>query len=139
MKLLTRDGSQKDALDTLELEAFQAELAKTVEPAVGVDLEPDADVEALAKTLLQAPIIRLNFPKFRDGRAFSQARLLRARLGFKGLLVAHGPVTPDQAQFLWRTGFDAVTLPAESKIAAWQAASKRFEMFHQPAVGDHEA
>jgi uncharacterized protein (DUF934 family) len=73
-------------------------------------------------------------PKFKDGRAYSQARLLRERHGFRGELRATGDVLRDQFQFLLRAGFDAfeVKKPADAKVFAQAAA--RFSVFYQPSA-----
>lgn len=102
----------------------------------GVHLEPDEDVEALASLLAEAPLIALTFPKLRDGRAFSQARLLRGRLRYRGPLIARGPVLPDQLVFLARCGFDLVEVGPEADPSVWQAAAKRHRHHLQPAFGD---
>ena len=53
------------------------------------------------------------FPSFRDGRGYSQAYLLRTRLGWRGELRAVGDVLRDQLYFLHHCGFDAFLLRAE--------------------------
>ncbi|MCB2007732.1 MAG: DUF934 domain-containing protein, partial [Rhodoferax sp.] len=72
----------------------QQELGSNV-PAAGVlQLPNDADLQGL--DLAGVTRIELNFPKFSDGRAFSQAVTLRRRLGFTGELRAIGDVLVDQ-------------------------------------------
>ena len=61
--------------------------------------------------------IDLNFPKFSDGRAFSQAFLLRRRLGFKGEIRATGDVLADQLAQMERNGFDVAVLRADQDMA----------------------
>ncbi|MDB5886747.1 MAG: hypothetical protein JWR74_2918 [Polaromonas sp.] len=60
--------------------------------------------------------IDLNFPKFSDGRAFSQAFLLRRRLGFKGEIRATGDVLVDQLAQMERSGFDVAVLRADQRM-----------------------
>ena len=60
--------------------------------------------------------IDLNFPKFSDGRAFSQAFLLRRRLGFKGEIRATGDVLVDQLAQMERSGFDVAVLRADQSL-----------------------
>jgi len=60
--------------------------------------------------------IELNFPKFSDGRAFSQAFLLRRRLGFKGEIRATGDVLVDQLAQMERSGFDVAVLRADQDM-----------------------
>lgn len=83
--------------------------------AVGVMLPNDADVEDLAADLPRLALVALHFPKWVDGRAYSQARLLRARYGFKGEVRATGEVLVDMVPLLQRTGFDAAQLRADQK------------------------
>ena len=54
--------------------------------------------------------IELNFPKFTDGRAFSQAFLLSRRLNFQGEIVATGDVLIDQLAQMQRSGFTCAVL-----------------------------
>nr|WP_207160753.1 DUF934 domain-containing protein [Rhodoferax fermentans] len=75
--------------------------------------------------------IDLHFPKFTDGRAYSQAFLLRRRLGFKGELRATGDVLVDQLQLMQRSGFDAAVLRADQSLAAAERALALFADFYQ--------
>ncbi len=85
-------------------------------------LDNTADVLALADTLRDQPALVLQFPKWTDGRAYSQAVLLRSRVQFKGPLVATGEVLADMLPLLRRCGFDAVQLVAgQSEEAARRA------------------
>lgn len=61
--------------------------------------------------------IELNFPKFSDGRAFSQAFLLSRRLHFKGDIRATGDVTADQLAQMQRSGFTSAVLRADQDLA----------------------
>lgn len=83
--------------------------------AVGVRLDNAADVEALADDVSRLRLVALDFPKWTDGRAYSQARLLRSRLGYVGELRATGEVLADMLPLLERTGFDAVVLRADQR------------------------
>jgi uncharacterized protein (DUF934 family) len=80
---------------------------------VDVVLGQDADVETLVDELPRLSSIALVFPKWTDGRAYSQARLLRARYRFAGEIRATGEVLADMVPLLARTGFDAVALRAD--------------------------
>jgi uncharacterized protein (DUF934 family) len=75
--------------------------------------------------------IDLNFPKFTDGRAFSQAFLLRRRLGFKGEIRATGDVLIDQLLQMQRSGFDAAVLREDQNLAFAQRQFERYQMFYQ--------
>ena len=74
-------------------------------------------------------------PTFRDGRAYSQARILRERHGFRGELRATGQVLCDQLLFLQRAGFDAFEVTKEGDAAAFAEAVRRYSVFYQP-TGD---
>ncbi len=76
-------------------------------------LANDVDVESIAAELDNYQSIALVFPKWTDGRAYSQARLLRARYRFRGEIRATGEVLADMMPLLARTGFDAVALRAD--------------------------
>lgn len=77
------------------------------EGAVGVAVEAGADAQAHLPDLADRPLVALAFEKFGDGRAFSYARLLRDRYGFKGELRATGDVLIDEIPLMLRCGFDA--------------------------------
>jgi uncharacterized protein (DUF934 family) len=75
--------------------------------------------------------IDLHFPKFTDGRAFSQAFLLRRRLGYTGEIRATGDVLVDQLVQMARTGFDSAVLRADQNLAHAQAQFSRYASFYQ--------
>ena len=75
------------------------------------------DVNPLETSLDGVKRIDLHFPKFTDGRAFSQAFLLRRRLGFKGEIRATGDVLVDQLAQMERSGFDVAVLRADQDMA----------------------
>ena len=75
--------------------------------------------------------IDLNFPKFTDGRAYSQAFLLRRRLGFTGEIRATGDVLIDQLVQMERTGFTSAVLRADQDIAFAKRQFERFASFYQ--------
>jgi uncharacterized protein (DUF934 family) len=77
---------------------------------VGLTLANTAEVEELADDLSRIDLVALQFPKWIDGRAYSQARVLRARLRYAGEVRATGDVVVDMLPLLQRTGFDAVQL-----------------------------
>jgi uncharacterized protein (DUF934 family) len=78
-------------------------------------------------------LVALVFPTFKDGRAYSQARQLRERHGFRGELRATGDVLRDQFLFLVRAGFDAFEVKKDADAAAFAAAIARYSVFYQPA------
>jgi uncharacterized protein (DUF934 family) len=109
------------------------ELAERDAP-VGVIWPNDRRVAELAPFVDRLALIALIFPKFKDGRAYSQARLLRERYGFRGELRAAGEVLRDQFQFLLRSGFDALEVKKPADAAAFAQAAARFSVFYQPSA-----
>ena len=75
--------------------------------------------------------IDLHFPKFTDGRAYSQAFLLRRRLGFQGELRATGDVLIDQLVQMQRSGFDSAVLRDDQDAAHAKRQFERFAAFYQ--------
>lgn len=104
-------------LPTMKLIAAQAvsTLASDLKDAKIVVLANDLDPRALDLTGVER--IELNFPKFSDGRAFSQAFLLSRRLHFKGDVRATGDVTADQLAQMQRSGFTSAVLRADQDLA----------------------
>jgi uncharacterized protein (DUF934 family) len=101
----------------------------------GVVWPNNRDLDDLVPYLDRLAMVALVFPSFRDGRAYSQARLLRERHGFKGELRATGQVLRDQFVFMLRAGFDAFEVKKESDAEAFTNTAKRYSVFYQP-TGD---
>jgi uncharacterized protein (DUF934 family) len=99
----------------------------------GVIWPNDRRVAELAPYLDWIALVALVFPTFKDGRAYSQARQLRERHGFRGELRATGDVLRDQFLFLVRAGFDAFEVKKDADAAAFAAAITRYSVFYQPA------
>ncbi len=101
---------------------------------VGVMWPNDRRIAELEPWLPGLAMIGLVFPTFRDGRAYSQARLLRERFGFRGELRATGQILRDQFVFLARAGFDAfeVKKPEDAKVFA--SVLERYSVYYQPAA-----
>ena len=97
----------------------------------GVLLSNTDDVRRLAGDLPRLALVVLDFPKWTDGRAYSQARLLRARLRFAGELRATGRVLVDMLPLLQRTGFDAALLGADQDTEAARRALSFFAGHYQ--------
>jgi uncharacterized protein (DUF934 family) len=102
---------------------------------LGLKLRSDQSPEQVAADVHFFALIALEFPKFRDGRAYSYARLLRERYGFKGELRAVGEVLLEQLFFMLRTGFDAFDIRAADPLAAYRTAVADFSVWYQP-TGD---
>ena len=96
-----------------------------------LQLPNDADPLAIEVCLDDVERIDLDFPKFTDGRAYSQAFLLRRRLGFKGDIRATGDVLIDQLVQMQRTGFSSAVLREGVDASAAQRQFDRFAAFYQ--------
>ena len=101
----------------------------------GVIWPNNRDLDDLVPYLDRLAVVALVFPTFRDGRAYSQARLLRERHGFKGELRATGQVLRDQFLFMLRAGFDAFEVKKDADAEAFTNTAKRYSVFYQP-TGD---
>ena len=113
-----------------DVDAFARRAAPT-----GVIWPNDRRIAELAPHLERLAAVALVFPIFRDGRAFSQARLIRERYGFRGQLRATGQVLRDQFVFMLRAGFDAFEVKKQSDAEAFAQTAKRYSVFYQP-TGD---
>ncbi len=96
-----------------------------------LQLPNDADPLAIEVCLDDVERIDLDFPKFTDGRAYSQAYLLRRRLGFKGDIRATGDVLIDQLVQMQRMGFSSAVLKEGVDASAAQRQFDRFAAFYQ--------
>lgn len=83
---------------------------------LGVWLASDERPEELKDDLQAFTVIAVDFPKFSDGRGYSTAYNLRARLGYEGELRAIGDVLRDQLFYMQRVGFDAFAVRADRDI-----------------------
>ena len=89
------------------------------------------DADPRESNLAGVHTVVLDFPAFTDGRAFSQAFLLRRRLGFTGDIRASGEVLIDQLQQMQRSGFSQAELRADQDLAAGQRQLARYAGFYQ--------
>jgi uncharacterized protein (DUF934 family) len=101
--------------------------------ATAVRLEPDDDARALIPYLDRLALIEIAFPKFRDGRGYSSARILR-EAGYSGELRAQGDVLVDQIAFMKRCGFDSFSPEASLNQADVEAALSRYDNVYQGAA-----
>jgi uncharacterized protein (DUF934 family) len=100
-------------------------------PSTALLLENDADVLAQADEIRRHAVVVLQFPKWTDGRAYSQAVLLRARLRYTGEIRATGDVLADMLPLLRRCGFDAVQMRADQQLETAQRALGYFDNHYQ--------
>jgi uncharacterized protein (DUF934 family) len=101
--------------------------------ATAVRLESDEDARKLIPHLGQLALIEIAFPKFRDGRGYSAARILR-EAGYTGELRAAGDVLVDQIPFMRRCGFDSFAPEADIDTDALGRALARYEHVYQKAA-----
>ena len=102
---------------------------------VGVIWPNNRDLDGLVPYLDRLAVVALVFPTFRDGRAYSQARLLRERHGYDGELRATGQILRDQFVFMSRAGFDTFEVKKDADADAFAETMKRYSVFYQP-TGD---
>ena len=119
-------------LDLTQWRSLRADWPKDF--PVGLKLSNDADVEDIVADLPRFALIALHFPKWVDGRAYSQAHLLRARYRFAGEVRATGDVVVDMLPLLQRSGFDAVALRGDQSIDIAKRALGFFPAYYQGDV-----
>ena len=100
---------------------------------VGLVLPNDVPVAQIAADLPRLALVVLDFPKWTDGRAYSQAHLLRARHQFTGEVRASGEVLVDMLPLLQRNGVDAVVLRSDQSV---DAARRALVLAPAPYQGD---
>lgn len=101
---------------------------------VGVWLRSEEEPDELAADVDVLALIALEFPAFKDGRAYSSARVLRERYGFSGELRAVGDVLLEHLLFMHRCGFDAFEIDSEEPERDWQTAVADFDTWYQPTA-----
>ena len=104
--------------------------------AVGVRLDNDAEVKEIATDLPRLSLVALNFPKWVDGRAYSQAHTLRTRYRYTGEVRAMGEVLVDMVLLLKRNGFDTAVLRADQSLDAAYRALTFFPGHYQGDAAD---
>lgn len=122
----------------VSLARWQAEQSRLAErtDSVAVQLPNTVDVQTLAADVLARPMLVLSFPGFADGRAYSQAHLLRERLGYTGVLRATGAaVVADQLLGMRRCGITEFQLRDDQLLATCTPLlAKTIELAYQPAL-----
>lgn len=121
----------------LSLARFEAEgdtLLSSNSRRVGVRVESDQEIEVLAYDLPRIAVVALAFPKFRDGRAYTSARLLRERFNYDGQIRAVGDVLQEQVGFMARCGFDAFEPSDGATPEVLTKAMGRFRHVYQRAA-----
>ncbi|KRC82404.1 DUF934 domain-containing protein [Sphingomonas sp. Root241] len=101
--------------------------------ATAVRIEAGEDARALIPYLDRLALVEIDFPRFRDGRGYSSARILR-EAGYKGEIRASGDVLVDQMLFMRRCGFDSFAPYAPIDEAVLAGALNRFDYVYQHAA-----
>ena len=101
---------------------------------LGVRLKAADLVDQIAGDLDRLAVVVLEFPKFNDGRALSQARLLRERYGYRGEIRATGKVVRDLLLFMHRCGFDAFATDDHVTAEIVRKSLATFSLSYQPAA-----
>jgi uncharacterized protein (DUF934 family) len=102
---------------------------------VGVAFPNTVDANELGPYLSRLSLVTLEFPSFTDGRGFSQARVLRHQLGFRGEIRATGNPKADQGAFLIRCGVDAFEVRGTQPLETWQKAIRSVTRVYQRSYG----
>ena len=101
--------------------------------AASVRIEAGDDVRRLGPVLERVRLVEVDFPKFRDGRGFSTARILR-EAGYTGEIKATGDVLVDLVWFMRRCGFDSFAPDKPFDPADAEVALSRWEHVYVPAA-----
>jgi uncharacterized protein (DUF934 family) len=123
-------GTVDALISFARLERDRAEIAAH-NGRIGVRIGNDADVRALAPYLDRLSLVALEFPAFTDGRAYSQARIIRRQLGFAGEIRATGDVLADQAEMMVRCGFDSFEAKDGQSLEVWRRAAHALTLSYQ--------
>jgi len=125
-----------DGAVIVSLKRWQAEreMSMSRNAPLGVRLASDQSPQALGPDVHHFAVVELEFPKFKDGRGYSWARLLRRRLGYNGEIRAVGDVLRDQWLFMSRCGVDAFEVAPGTRIEDFRAALAEQTVFYQHAA-----
>ena len=130
------DAALPDGAVIVSLARFQKDrdalLARNT--PVGIRLQASENPESLGADVHHFSLIALEFPKFRDGRAFSWARMLRTRLVFTGEIRAVGDFLYDQVNYQHRIGFDAWEVSDTFTIEMFHRALTEMTNVYQPST-----
>jgi uncharacterized protein (DUF934 family) len=131
------DALPADGAVIVDLARFQSDRDSLLKRGslLGVRLTSDRCPSEIADDLGALDLVALEFPAFTDGRAYSSARILRERFGFRGEVRAVGDVGLEQLHFMQRAGFDAFEMSSEDPERDWQTAQSDMEVWYQP-TGD---
>lgn len=118
----------------VSLEQWRAQRDELKGRDLGIRLSSEQAPELVAEDLSQFAVIALEFPVFRDGRAYSYARMLRETYNYDGEIRAVGEVLLEQLHFMIRVGFDAFEIRDADPEAAFRTAAQEFSAWYQPGA-----
>ncbi len=119
------------------LKVWQAQRDKLQQRAdLGVWLASAERAEELQNDLAMFSVIAVDFPRFADGRGYSIAHHVRARLGYRGELRAIGDVLRDQLFYMQRVGFDTFAPRADKDIHEALKGLSDFSLTYQASVDE---
>ncbi len=125
----------------VSLKRWQTERADLItrNAPIGVRLNSDQSAEALAGDVHHFALIEIDFPKFRDGRGYSSARILRQRLAYTGEIRAVGDVLRDQWLFMKRCGVDSFEVRPGTRLEDFRSALTEQTVFYQRSSDHHRS
>jgi len=118
---LTRFATEKEALLSREGD-------------LGVWLQSSESPAAIAEDLDRIALVALDFPVFSDGRAYSSARLLRERYGYKGEVRAIGDVLCEQLTFMLRSGINSFEMQSANALDEFDSVVAEVRVVYQPTA-----
>ena len=138
--LKLKNGAFEPCTDEFDTEITLAAWRDGARPEAGrfaLVLPNDADISEVADSLGRFSAVILEFPAFTDGRAYSQARILREQFGFAGEIRARGDVLRDQVFFMARSGVDAFEVDC-ARADGFIDALGEFSVVYQAAADGAE-
>ena len=125
---------------TVSLKRFKNERDQllTRDAPLGVRLKSEELAKEIGADANRLTMIVVELPYFKDGRAFSTARLLRERYGYKGEIRAAGHILPDQTFFLARCGVNSIEVKPQTRLEPFAAAFKEFSVGYQNPRSAHD-
>ncbi len=103
---------------------------------LGIVLRSNEKPELIRSDLSHFAVIALDFPTFRDGRAYSHARMLRERFGYQGELRAVGEVLLEQLHYMQRVGFNSFAIASDAALRDWETAAADMSVWYQPGADE---
>ena len=123
----------------VSLKRFHAEREALIarKAPLGLRLKSDERAHAIGADAQRFALIVVELPVFRDGRAFSTARLLRERYGYTGEIRASGHILPDQVLFLARCGVNAFEVKPDTRLQPFSDAFREYSVSYQNPRSGH--